>query len=93
MVVEAALFVFRVIFGGVQQIVAHKLDVVENGFAVGGLDLVVPVHHNSLIAGVHSIVVEVFLYVHGVAFGLALKLRVFLIQQIFVHQLHQEQVA
>ena len=92
-VVVAILAVLGVVLGGIQQVITHELDVVEDGFAVGGLDFVIPVHHNGLVAGVHGIVVEVLFHIHGVALGLALQLRVFLIQEIFVHQLHNEQVA
>ena len=93
MVVEAAISALRVILTGVKQRVSHELDIVDQGFSVGGLDLVVPVHHDALVAGVNGIVVDIFLHIHGVAAHSAFQLRVLLIQQVIVHQINDKQVA
>ena len=91
-VVEAPLPIVGIVLAGVEQLVAHELHVVQQRLPAGALDLVVPVHHHALSAGVHGVVVDVLLHINGVAFQLALQLRVLLLQQILVHQVDHKQV-
>ena len=92
MVIEAALPVLRVILAGVQQGGAYELDVVQRRPAAGCLDLVIPVHHHALFAGVHTVVIDVLFYINYLALLLALKFRIFLFQQVVVHQIDDEQI-
>ena len=91
-VIKAPLPVLRVVLAGVQQRGAHEFDVVQRRPAIRCLDLVIPVHHHALVAGVHVVVVDVLLHVHDLAFLLALQLRVLAVQQVVVHQVYNKQV-
>ena len=92
-IVPAPLLVLRLVFGGEQQGISHKLGVVQHRLAGGRLDLVVPVHHHALAAGVHGIVVDVLLHIHSPALQVALVLGVLLLQQVLVHQIHDKEVS
>ena len=92
-VVPARVPVVGVVLAGEQQGLAHELGVVQQRLAAGRGRLVVPVHHHALVAGVDGVIVDILLHVHGPAAQMALMLRVLLLQQVLVHQVHDEQVA
>ena len=92
-VVPARVPVVGVVLAGEQQGLAHELGIVQQRLAAGGGRLVVPVHHHALVAGVDGVIVDILLHVHGPAAQMALMLRVLLLQQVLVHQVHDEQVA
>ena len=61
--------------------------------ARGGGGLVVPVHHHALACDVHGVVVDILLHVDDAAAQVPSVLRVLLLQQVLVHQVHDKQVA
>ena len=91
-VIEAPLPVPFVVLAGKQQRVPHELGIVQDGPPGCALDLVVPIHHHALSAGVHGVVVDVLAHVDGAAAQVPLVLGIPLLQHLLVHQLHQKQV-
>ena len=89
-VVPAPLCQTGVVLGGVEQRIAGEFAVVQPGFAVVAPELVVPVHHCCLVAGVHGVVVDVM--GQFAAVGGVLHKGIALMEQIPIHQLHQKHI-
>ncbi len=92
MVVPPPLLIFRLILRSEQQRIPHELGVVQHRPSTGREDLVVPVHHHAFPTHIHCIVVDILLHVHRISLQLSLTLGIPLLQQVLVHQLHQEKI-
>ena len=64
----------------------------QQGLALGGDLLVIPVHHHAFLGHIHLVIVDVLLDVDDLAVQLALEVGIFLLQQVIVPQGNDKQV-
>ena len=90
-VVKAPILHGRVVLAGIQHHPVAELAVVQHRLSAGQSLFVVPVHHHALVAGVHTVVMDVLCHVQA-ASGMPLQLRVLSLQPVVVRQAQAEQV-
>ena len=92
MVVPAPLGVGRVVLRGVQHRLPHELAVLQHRLSVD-LRVVVPVHHQRPVRGIHPVVVEIPAHLRPAAPSqLSLQLGIFPQQPVIRHQLCGEEM-
>ena len=91
-VIPSSVCEVRIILGGEQHLIIDILAVVEDRLAINVL-LVVPIHHNTLIVGIHLVIIDILGDIHRSRTKLTLKLRVRLHQDVIVSKLYMEEIT